>query len=161
MDSSDTSTIITEAVVNFETITTPSNNEVIPIPINSETLSNAPKTLLIAENHLQVPSSSYTRTISNVTISDTTHQHHKDEKPKVFFNETYVIFLPECFFIYSWYTYRYYGKIIKNLRSKGIKVINISKIVKYQESNHDSSLLFDDKKYPDPNILYIHLFNGL
>jgi len=80
---------------------------------------------------------------------------------KVLFNETYVIFLPEFYFIYSWYSFRYYRKIIKNLKNKGITVINISKVVSYQEANGDSSLLFDDKKYPDPNILYIHLFNGL
>ena len=145
------SVIISEAVENFET--------------NTETLS-------IPNIHLQVPPSTpisnklYARSISNINItsdniSDTTQPHLKDEKPKVFFNETYVIFLPECFFIYSWYTYKYYKNIIKKLTSKGIKVINISKIVKYQESTHDSALLFDDNKYPDPNILYIHLYNGL
>ena len=84
-----------------------------------------------------------------------------DYKTKVLFNETYVIFLPDYFFIYSWHSYRYYRKIIKNLRNKGIKVINRVKIVKYQGSNPDSALLFDDKKYPDLNVLYIHLFNGL
>ena len=89
---------------------------------------------------------------------DGSKHHHKSKLP---FNETYVIFLPDCFFIYSWYSYRYYSKIIKNLRNKGIKVINILKMVKYQEAEEDSSLLFDDNKYPDPNILYIHLFNGL
>ena len=145
------SVIISEAVENFET--------------NTETLS-------IPNIHLQVPPSTpisnklYARSISNINItsdniSDTTQPDLKDEKPKVFFNETYVIFLPECFFIYSWYTYKYYKNIIKKLTSKGIKVINISKIVKYQESTHDSALLFDDNKYPDPNILYIHLYNGL
>ena len=94
----------------------------------------------------------------DVSKPDVSKHHHKSKLP---FNETYVIFLPDCFFIYSWYSYRYYRKIIKNLRNKGIKVINILKMVKYQEAEEDSSLLFDDNKYPDPNILYIHLFNGL
>jgi len=130
------SVIISKAVDNFES--------------DTETLS-------IPDTHLQAPPSTptklYARSISNFninnisdtisdtildtisntilnTISETTQLNTKDNKPKVFFNETYVIFLPECFFIYSWYTYKYYSKIIKNLRSKGIKVINISKIVK-------------------------------
>ena len=94
----------------------------------------------------------------NGSKHDGSKHHHKSKLP---FNETYVIFLPDCFFIYSWYSYRYYRKIITNLRNKGIKVINILKMVKYQEAEEDSSLLFDDNKYPDPNILYIHLFNGL
>ena len=85
----------------------------------------------------------------------------KNIKTKSPITETYVIFLPEYFFVYLWYSHGYYSKIIKNLRNKGIKVINILKMVKYQELVNDSPLLFDDNKYPDPNILYIHLFNGL
>ena len=85
----------------------------------------------------------------------------KNIKTKAPITETYVIFLPEYFFVYLWYSHGYYSKIIKNLRNKGIKVINILKMVKYQELVKDSPLLFDDNKYPDPNILYIHLFNGL
>ena len=132
-----TPTIVVDAVINFEA------EDASPKVIN-------PETLLTADTHLQMPDTMPVQIL-----------HDKDEKLTVFFNETYVIFLPECFFIYSWYSYRYYRKIIKNLTSKGIKVINIAKIVKYQESTHGSSLLFDDNKYPDPNILYIHLFNGL
>jgi hypothetical protein len=142
-----TPTIVVEAVINFEA------EDAMPKAIDSETL-------LTADTHLQVPVP-VPHTVSVPHTVPVQILHDKDEKLTVFFNETYVIFLPECFFIYSWYSYRYYRKIIKNLTSKGIKVINIAKIVKYQESTHGSSLLFDDKKYPDPNILYIHLFNGL
>ena len=149
-----TPTIVVDAVINFE-----AEENVIPEVIESETL-------LTADTHLQVPVQELKERVP-VPVQELKERvpvqilNDKEDKLTVLFNETYVIFLPECFFIYSWYTYRYYRKIIKNLRSKGIKVINIAKIVKYQESTHGSSLLFDDKKYPDPNILYIHLYNGL
>jgi len=116
--------------------------------------------------NLTIPETITKTTYIPLSVSDnqgnqSNQDNPKNPKIKVPFNETYVIFLPECFFGHSWYSYSYYSKIIKNLRNKGIKVINIIKIVKYQENTQDSALLFDDKKYPDPNILYIHLFNGL
>ena len=54
-----------------------------------------------------------------------------------------------------------YKKIRKNLENKGIKVIPITEIMKRQSmQNNQNEITFDDKKYPDINTLYIHLFNG-
>jgi hypothetical protein len=144
-----TPTIVVDAVINFE-----AEENASPEVID-------PETLLTADSHLQVPFIDTIPAYEDVPQQERAPAQEpaqereqeqaydtKEDKLTVFFNETYVIFLPDYFFKYSWYSYRYYSKIIKNLSNKGIKVINILKMVKYQENTHKSSLLFDDKKYP-------------
>jgi hypothetical protein len=131
-----------------------------------ETTENVSETQENINNNIKSDMQNTNTNVSKITNKITKHISHKTSdnkysKKKPPITETYVIFLPEYFFIHSWYSYGYYSKIVKNLRNKGIKVINILKIVKYQECVDDSELLFDDSKFPDPNVLYVHLFNGL
>lgn len=75
-------------------------------------------------------------------------------------NESYLIFLDNKYFRKSFFG-SVYKKIRKNLENKGIKVIPITEIMKKQSvQNNQNEITFDDKKYPDINTLYIHLFNG-
>ena len=53
----------------------------------------------------------------------------------------------------------FYKKFRNSLELKGVKLFNIDDTIK--EINSDNpSLTFDDEKYPNPNILYIHLFHN-
>jgi hypothetical protein len=51
-----------------------------------------------------------------------------------------------------------YKSVVKNLQNKGITVVSIDDIIEYQ--NNGGNLLFDEMKFPNQNILYIHMFNG-
>lgn len=73
-------------------------------------------------------------------------------------NESYVIFLDNKYFKKSFFS-SIYKKIKDDLENKGIKVVPIKEIIERQ-SNNESELSFDNKKFPDVNTLYIHLFNG-
>jgi hypothetical protein len=72
--------------------------------------------------------------------------------------KTYLIFLDDKYFKKTFFGSIY--KIIrKNLKNKGIKTISIEDVVNDLDPDM-KNLTFDDKKYPDTNVLYIHLFNG-
>jgi hypothetical protein len=51
-----------------------------------------------------------------------------------------------------------YKVVVKNLQNKGITVVSTDDIIEYQNKN--GNLFFDDMKFPNPNVLYIHMFNG-
>ena len=75
-------------------------------------------------------------------------------------NESYLIFLDNKYFKKSIFS-SIYGKIRENLENKGIKVVPISEIITRQSNlDNQQELTFDDKKIPNVNVLYIHLFNG-
>jgi hypothetical protein len=87
-------------------------------------------------------------------------------------NESYLIFLDKKYFKKSIFSSIYkqfrknlensiYKKIRKNLENKGIRVVSITEIIERQNKQDNKiEMTFDDKKYPDTNTLYIHLFNG-
>ena len=74
-------------------------------------------------------------------------------------DSTYMMFLHERFFKKSFFR-SLYDIVVKNLQNRGIMVVSINSIIDYQNENTNNILSFNDNKYPDCNVLYIHLFNG-
>ena len=74
-------------------------------------------------------------------------------------NETYLIFLDNKYFKKSLFS-SIYEKIKEDLENKGIKTVSIIDIIDFQNtSDNQQKLKFDDKDYPETNVLYIHLFD--
>jgi hypothetical protein len=69
------------------------------------------------------------------------------------------MFLHERFFKKSIFR-SLYDIVVKNLQNRGIVVISINDIITFQNEN-PSKLSFNDNTYPDCNILYVHMFNGM
>ena len=114
--------IIKESVGSFEEVLcdneikeAPHDEDIKEVPdnvINSETLSNNTDIVSINNINMEIP------------LKDNYKSYnYKCPNIKVLFNETYVIFLPEFYFTYSWYSYKYYSKIIKNLKNKGVAIL--------------------------------------
>ena len=74
-------------------------------------------------------------------------------------DSTYIMFLHERFFKRSIFR-SLYDIVVKNLQNRGIVVVSINDIITFQNAN-PNKLSFNDNTYPDCNILYIHMFNGM
>lgn len=75
--------------------------------------------------------------------------------------EKYVMFLKHNFFKPRFFK-SFYKKFRNSLELKGIKLFNIDETIEEINSNYSNylNLTFDNEKYPNPNILYIHLFHN-
>ena len=75
-------------------------------------------------------------------------------------NSTYMMFLHERFFKRSIFK-SLYDIVVKNLENRGITVVSINSMIEFQKYNDINKLSFNENLYPDCNVLYIHLFNGM
>jgi hypothetical protein len=73
-------------------------------------------------------------------------------------NQKYIIFLKAKFFKPRFFK-SFYKRFRNSLENRGIILFNLEETIR-EINLLNPNIAFDDEKYPNPNILYIHLFAG-